>query len=65
MAMYCECPKCSGVETDDNYFDICQNEMMHAEIKLAKSKVNSGTYSIIIGLCLFVIIICSFGITVS
>lgn len=62
MAMYCECPKCSGEETDDNFFEICNNDMMYLEMQSAKLKMNAGTYPIIIGVCLFIIFICSIGI---
>ena len=65
MALYCECPKCSGEETDDNYFDICQNDAMDNRIQLEKLKIRSGAYPIIIALCVFIILICSIGITTT
>jgi hypothetical protein len=63
MALDCFCHKCNGKpETDDNFFEICENEISDLKIKSLQLDMKSGNSTIIycvVGFLLFIIFSCA------
>ena len=47
MSLWCECPKCSGEKTDDNWHLPCENAIMDAQIQHHKHKNASQLLTVI------------------
>lgn len=63
MALDCFCHKCNGQpETDDNFFETCENEKSALKLKSAQLDMKSGNSIVIyclLGFMAFIVLSCA------